>query len=54
MKIKRFVRVFDSNHDLVTEIDFQETPNDYRVRRVNNLMKKYPQEQGFIWAPFQD
>ena len=48
MKIKRLIKITDLTGDFVFEIDFQETPNDYRIKRVDNLMKKYPKGE-YVW-----
>jgi len=48
MKIKRLIKITDLNGDIVFELDFQETPNDYRVKRVDKLIKKYPKDE-YVW-----
>ena len=54
MKIKRLIKITDLNGDAVFELDFQETPNDYRVKRVDELMKKYP-KGNYVWdGVFED
>ena len=48
MKIKRLIKITDLTGDFVFEIDFQETPHHYRIKRVDNLMKKYPKGE-YVW-----
>ena len=40
--IERSITITDESGDIVFEIDFQETPQAYRVKRVAKLKAQYP------------
>ena len=46
--IKQVIKISDLGGNTVFEIDFQDTPNEYRVKRVVKLMVKYPKGE-YIW-----
>ena len=40
--IKQIICIEDKEGNFIFEIDFQETPQSYRVRRMKQLNKRYP------------
>ena len=48
MQLAQKIKVYDKENELQFEIDFQETPHDYRIKRINQMLKKYPRND-FKW-----